>query len=186
VAHVKVVQAYVVVTILAFFKKHKSLIVKDGDIIDCARFLTFDEYSQVLNIGLHNGEPRDELYLRIDLWREFNHVVRDGQGNDPIIDYAYAFNYGEILPLVRANTDITKMDTYIANCHEILSLIQSDTDDDTFPMRAEIYRNIGDFDACLVSLLQLNDAKKYESYIDTVRTEANKGNRLTVRIEWLC
>ena len=139
--------------------------VKD---IPFAEFLTIDEYKQAISEGLQYSneeektEEKDDIRtMRILMWRVYNDFVRDGKEQ-----------------YIRNNKD----QAYENNCQEILSALQEESEDGYRMMRAELYRNLGDFDMSLAELEKIEEPDKFRRHIPAIRKEIEKKNRLTVRV----
>jgi len=109
-----------------------------------------------INEGLYNGTKKDTLILRIMLWREMN------------IKRKYHSDEEEAL--------------YTDNCRQILSVIQSENDDGSIITKAEIWRNLGDFDKCREVLSQITDGDKYQKYTIAMKKACDRRDTLTIKI----
>jgi len=136
--------------------------------IPFAEFLTIDEYKQAISEGLKYSceedktEEKDDIHtMRILMWRAYNDFVRDGKEQ-----------------CISNNED----HAYEDNCREILHALQNESEDSFRMMRAEIHRNLGDFDMSLEELEKIEEPERFRLHITTIRKEIEKKNRLTVRV----
>ena len=122
-------------------------------------FLTADEYIQAIAEGLYNTgksgskeQKNDILALRISFWRFLNQSDRD--------EYPAA---------------------YEENCRQILSEFTNDADEPRLT-RADLCRNLGEFDKCKSVLSEIKETEKYGVYIDAIRAACDAENTLTVQV----
>ena len=126
--------------------------------------LSFDDYIQVINIGLFNGDDNDILALRILFWRASNERIRKGRNqNYPI---------GE---------DIEKI-VYEENCRKILMLMQENSYIEKSLMRDDYYYSLkGLPDISLLEkhsklLERIMQPKKFEQYFSTILSALKMAN----------
>jgi hypothetical protein len=161
-----------------FFKLSREVVVKrEGkEIVGYVEFLTIDEYCQAIESGLRNSGlkgsrewKKDILSLRFNLWRAFNESSRNGG-----IDWKSTVTNGKI-----------KKTVYDENCRAILVAIVDALDDDSLIIRAELHRNLGEFDQCTSTLKKIMNPKEYERYIFAISDACVEKNTLTVKLnDW--
>jgi len=162
----------------AFFKITDSLVRKaKSEEIDRASLLSLSwtrgdvhslsikEYRQAISFELFNSGPEgsdewkeDMLSLRIELWQAYNrNGMEDASAEQKAI--------------------------YADNCRKILSMLTGKTDDDCI-LRAELHRNIGEFDKCRSSLEDVKCPDEEASlFISGISTACDAKNTLTVCID---
>ena len=116
------------------------------------RFLTIDEYRQAISEGLYNGEKNDMQLLRISLWRAYNDRSR-------VEDNIYTNELFDVPDEERV---------YQENCRHIVSDFTKNDDDKDRLLCAELFRNLGEFNACTHMLSEVQDKKKYKNYISSI------------------
>jgi len=141
-----------------------------------AEFLTINEYCRAIENGLCNSGAKDSeewkkdiLALRVALWRAFNDKIRN-----PKTDAESPETMGN-----------SERAVYDANCRAILVVMADDFDDGSLLTKAEIYRNLGEFEQCVSSLSQIKDYDRYSPYITSIKKACIGKNMLTVRVlDW--
>ena len=135
-------------------------------------FLDVDGYRAAIAEGLFNAEQegsevwkKDILNLRLELWWKFNDRIRDTP---------------EITELFE-NDDEEK--AYFDNCRELLRLSEEITGDKNYLRRAELWRNIGEFDKCRRMLSDIKDIENYAAYIGVITKMCENMNTRTARID---
>lgn len=121
-----------------------------------AQFLTILEYKEVLDNSLN---IKEEKYLRIRLWWEFNDRVRK---NEELFEHENARIF------------------WYENVNRLLEIL-SDEDPDDIIRKAELNRNLGNFEKCM----EVMDSIKNENYDwlkEKFREECNKKNDKVVEI----
>lgn len=103
-----------------------------------------------------------EKYLRMQLWWHLNDPVRNGERST-------------ILLPERENL-------FIENLQQ-LSLLLEESDSSGQIMRAEIARERGEFEKCIVRLMVIPE--KYASVCEQIRTFAEDGNRVVQKIQMM-
>ncbi|MDR2590313.1 MAG: hypothetical protein LBC71_04945 [Oscillospiraceae bacterium] len=126
-------------------------------------FLSINKLCQAIDKGLYKDGKKYILSLRILLWRKFNDRVRNG--GTSLFNGEDKSNDDEVL--------------YKNNCHEILFLIARSVDDENLLMRAELYRNLGEFDQCKEILAQIKEPKQFEGYIYAINKACDNKSTLT-------
>jgi hypothetical protein len=91
-----------------------------------ARFLSIEEYFSALEMNLANNKA-DEFYIRQQIWWGFNNAHRYKN---------------------ESNTDASENILWTVNIHKLLGLLDSSNNNDLI-MKAELHRNLGNFDTCL-------------------------------------
>jgi len=141
------------------------------------RFMSVGEYINAINNGLfykseedNEGWKSDELNLRMLLWRAYNDRVRDGvEGSES--GYESANDHA----------------IYVDNSRKLLQSIADTSDDESCLMRAELYRNIGEFDKCITELGKFANNCNFSLYISCITRslmdECKARNVFTVRID---
>jgi len=120
---------------------------------DEAGFLSLDEYFIALNNGMAKT-VEDELFIRRKIWWAYNDRVRNGASL--FDDEGDESRWGE-------------------NCAELIKLLDSE-DTNQRIMIAELRRNLGDFEACLAIIEQIED-DALTWLKDIFIAECGKGNR---------
>ncbi|MDR2870282.1 MAG: hypothetical protein LBV04_07525 [Deferribacteraceae bacterium] len=120
-----------------------------------AAFLSVEEYAEAIESELYRNQEELE-YLRRWLWWTYNDRSRRKKD-------LYVTEYDNAI--------------YEQNCHSLIGLLDK-SDETEEIMIAELFRNLGDFDACLKILENLKD--KYTWLKDLLIEECNKNNRLTI------
>jgi hypothetical protein len=136
------------------------------------RFLTVDEYCQAIENGLYNSGPKDSeewkgdiLSMRFELWRTFNRS-RNAE-------------------TASKTTDIHGADTkfvYEENCRTLLAALADAHDDCSLLTRAELHRNLDEFDQCASLLDRIKKKGDYQPYISAIREACAAKNTFTVRV----
>jgi hypothetical protein len=128
-------------------------------------FLSIKENLQAIRDGLYNGGKEgseewesDMIDLRGELWWAFNDDLRRD----------------------RPDTDFS---AYADNCRELLHLLTDFCDDEDYLRRAELHRNIGEFDQCKQMLQQIKEPAEFEAYITAISKAANEENTLSLYME---
>jgi len=138
-------------------------------------FLNVDGYRSAIASGLFNAEQegseawkKDILNLRLELWRKFNDRIRNISENT------------QEVPELFESEDEEK--AYRDNCREILRFLEEIADDESYLRRAELLRNLGEFDECRRMLDKIKDTEKYAAHIGVIRKMCENMNTRTVRI----
>jgi len=127
-------------------------------------FLTADEYRKAIGDGLfnvskHEDEWHEDVFsLRVLLWRAYNRQsVEKG---------------------------LTKAEraAYDENCREIITLLSKKKDDESLLLKAELYRNIGNFDMCICLLRQIKKPENFRVFIDEITAACEAENHKTIEI----
>ena len=157
----------------AFFKIDSSVITGRTDFDDTrphVDFLSVEEGLSAIRGGLFGGAAEGSAQwenemtgLRIELWWAFNERLRKSNGGD------------------LWKSEAEKSD-YINNCRELLRLTENAADDEGLLRRAELLRNIGEFDACRETLAHIKDTVEYGAYIGTIKKACDAGNTVTVMV----
>ena len=120
------------------------------------RFLSTDEYRWAIRSGLYNSGAKDS-----EEWKE------------DILSLRFAF--------WRASNDGRRDKlTYDDNCRVLLAALANANDAESLITRAEIYRNLGEFDKCINLLDQIKNPAEYEPYISAIRAACKANDLLTV------
>jgi hypothetical protein len=69
---------------------------------------------------------------------------------------------------------------YNENCREILSLLRKKENDKNLLIKAELHRNLGEFEDCWVALNRIRRAKKYQPLINMINKACILKTKLTV------
>ena len=144
-------------------------------------FLTVDEYYRALETGLYNSgntnsnEYRsDMLSLRLSLWRAMNHQVHE-EGSVTII---------ETFDIQKAEPE--KRELYEKNCRAILSTLSKRTYnasyDERLLIRAELHRNLGEFNNCKKYLSRIRRIDSFQSHISLITAACEEGKTATVEV----
>ena len=127
------------------------------------KFLDVKEYWQAIEIGLVNSGRKnsktwkeDILAMRILLWRTLN---------------------------IRWQMDEEEKKIYDENCRAILDAIIDKLDDENLITRAEVHRNLGEFDECASLLDKIKEPEKYEYYLSAIGKACKAGDTLTVCVQ---
>ena len=158
-------------------------------------FLNIDGYCQAIEKGLYNSGSKDSeewkgdiLSLRIMLWRAFNDRNRIVK-NEDWEEFDHDDGIGD--RDTKTRQEGTKMNeeeqkvVYDANCRAILAAMADAHDDESLLVRAELHRNLGEFDQCVDLLNQIKDQNEYRPYIASIRKACTSKNTLTVPvIDW--
>ena len=162
----------------AYYKVDKTVINGQSEdfttTLSFVEFMSIEDYVKAINIGLHNAKAKgskewenDQLSLRLLLWRAFNERGRkDGtqlRGND------------------NADVDATKV--YEDNCLEILDHLRKSSNDEDYLIRAEIHRNLSQFDLCKEMLKRIENHGIFGRYITFINAACDVGNTLTVSLD---
>ena len=123
-------------------------------------------FSKAISEGLYNGDENDILSLRIYLWRLYN------DQNDS------ERRYGALYTVI---SEMYKTE-YADNCHNILALMNEKNEDEDFLLRAELWRNLGEFEKCKNLLAEVKKPEKYERYIFAIKAACDAENTLTVQV----
>ena len=146
-------------------------------------FLSIDEYCRAINEGLYNGNKKDIISLRINLWRLFNDRLRNVN--------AYSFNFLtsrriDFIEMKKGSLsdafETEEITIYEENCRYILSFMSNYKDDEDLLLRAELSRNIGQFENCINFLKKIKNPEKLENYISAIKTACDEENMLTVEV----
>jgi hypothetical protein len=127
----------------------------DESDIPFVKFLTLGECLLAIETGLANGDSESMLMLRMELWRKFNDSIRAG---------------GDIEDTVK----------YEDNCRELLSELESRSDDLAVLMCAELWRNIGEFSKSKETLKDIRASDDFENYIRVIGEACDTGNKRTI------
>lgn len=114
--------------------KLNDLIPDKGKRPDRAEFLTLDEYFEALDQKVYETR-KDEIFIRIRIWWEFNDRVREGE------------------QIYRDDNDDIR---YLNNLAELINLVDEKNQDEKITL-AEVYRNLGDFDKCVEIIESIDD-----------------------------
>ena len=167
-----------------FFKITAKLIVgeisrheiaENRDKIQFVRFLTVNEYRQAISVGLYNGNEKDILPLRVSLWRLYNDCNDGERRSKTLSENRQSFDAVKTY-------EIKENEDYVENCREILSLMVEKTEDEDLLLRAELWRNLGEFEKCKSLLNDVKMPEKYERYISSIRAACDVESTLTVEI----
>jgi hypothetical protein len=106
---------------------------------DSAEFLTIEEYFIAITKGVAENKG-EELFIRQHLWWVYNDRIRNGQKifNDKNDEMRWKKNLIELLNLLNRQNIFRR----------ILNLPNKSAVNDKI-MKAEIYRNLGDFENCI-------------------------------------
>ena len=167
-----------------FFKANKTKPCADknskGDFV---RFLSINEYIRAIDVGLFNSAEKgsdewndDILSLRIELWRAFNH--RDPKMSKITLEDKSV----TVLDGLEKATSEEKA-VYVDNCRKITSLMENKSDDVSCLIKAENYRNIGEFDMCKRLLRDIKEPEKYKAAILTIDTACDVNTTFTALLE---
>ncbi len=115
------------------------------------------DYENVLNQGLWKNDIQ-EKYIRIRAWWSFNDAYRR-----------------------RAAEDFRVPPDQETNLRRLLQLLDTNHPDESI-MKAEILRELGEFDPCL-QVLDRNFDEEYIKTSDIIKTFAKSGRRQVERIE---
>jgi len=133
-------------------------------------FLSIDELRAAIIAGLYNaekegskGRKEDDISLRLDLWRAFNDRVRNNSENDITVPWK--------------NPD--EKTAYETNCRELLILMNEDNNDTFYLLRAELHRNLGEFDECKRIMQKVSEPDNYEGFISAMTEACDNKNVLT-------
>jgi len=111
-----------------------------------------------INEGLYNGTDEDAAILRTMLWREMN-----------------------IKRKYHSKEENNEEKIYTENCRELLSAIQEDGDTKLLT-KAELYRNLGEFDECRELLVRITTPEKHTQYITAIKKACDRRDIFTLRI----
>ena len=132
--------------------------------------MNVDEYQQAISEGLYNGDDWDFLSLRISLWMRYNDCHDWNRRCNA--DYRNS-----------EKNEIEKRTLYDDNCHKILAIISSQNDDESILRKAELCRNLGEFNKCESLLNEIKNPEKYKTYILTIKAECDAKNAFTVEVK---
>ncbi len=119
--------------------------------------LVKEDLVSALGQNAHKGNRDDEIYLRIRLWWAMNKR-----------------------PFHADETEILRVDAeYRENAKTLLTLL-NDIDEDTLPTKAELYRNLGEFDKCLMFISKIKD-NRIAKRASQMKTAALAGNNSVIR-----
>jgi len=140
-------------------------------------FLNENEYCSAITNGLYNGVDDDILSLRIELWRLFNDRIRNSSHKR----FPYKNNETKGRSL---NEILNPEEKYIYedNCRKILSLMSENNEDEDYLLRAELWRNLGQFEYCLSFLNDIKNQENFVKYISAIKAACYSKNTLTVEI----
>ena len=142
-------------------------------------FLSKDEYCQAINEGLYGVSDTDMkgrmLDLRLLLWRAYNRRIHT-DAYKALLDGKKSSLWNRI------GSDDEEV-IYRDNCRELLKLLEGSSDDEAYLIKAEIYRNLGDFDRCREALLRISKPKYYRPFIDAIKTACDTECTLTVPVD---
>lgn len=124
-------------------------------------FLTIDEYRKAIEEGLCNSGRKDGKQWKKD-----------------ILSLRFA--------LWQACNDGRRYKSeYDANCREMLATMAHAHDDGSLLTKAELHRNLGEFEQCTSLLSKVKDQDKYSLTIASIRKACADKNTITVRvIDW--
>ena len=157
------------------------------------KFLTIEEYCQAIvsglcNSGRKNGTQwkKDIRALRFALWRAFNNSNRiAASGNDKECDDDIGDRSTKTEQNSMKMTEEDRKSVYDANCRAILAAMAGAFGDVNLLIKAEIHRNLGEFQQCTSLLSQIKDQDEYKPFITSIRKACTDHNRLTVMvIDW--
>lgn len=133
--------------------------------------LRIGDFKRAIDEGLINGEEvgskewkDDMIYLRLELWRRENKSLFF------------------LSTLTKGFTSHLRGRKYKDNCQKLLDLLEDSHTDQDYWIRAELHRNIDEFDECIQLLNQIHQTDRYEDYIQAISVACTKHNSLTLRV----
>ena len=123
---------------------------------DSAEFLSLDEYIEAINFEVYRNK-NEECFLRIRLWWAFNDRIRDGK---------------------KIFLNKNDKEIYELNCKKLIELLNKNTEDEIL-MRAELYRNLGNYIEC-INILETMDKDDYPILKDIIKKECENNNKNVV------
>ena len=128
--------------------------------------MTVKEYRKAIEKGFANAADGDIIALRLELWRTFHNPVRDADAGERATPWKGA----------------KEKAAYTGNCLELLRLTENCQDDEVLLTRAELYRNLGEFDKCKQTLSLITQSDDYESFIAGLLEACAKRKKRTFRL----
>ena len=134
--------------------------------------LLINELMEAVDVGLYNSTEQDMINLRIFLWREMNQLRRSMIGEGIHSQFEINQRLGDI---IEVDDEI-----YRENCYKILSSIELEKNDKMLLIRAELWRNLGEFNKCREILNEIKQQDKFADFITTISRECDAENTITV------
>jgi hypothetical protein len=127
-----------------------------------AEFLGIKDLFRALKLDSVDNNKAKELDVRQRIWRAFNDRIRNNKGE--------IFN----------NNEDGEEDLWKQNCLKLIDLFDV-SDINQKIMKAELHRNLGEFEAC-IELLNSIDANNYDYVKDKIKAECEKKNKWLIRL----
>lgn len=111
-------------------------------------------YIEVIENSLFSSEP-EEIYIRKKIHQEVNDFIRWGQEQE-LKDELHVY--------------------WMENSRKLLKLLENNSLIDLILLKAELYRNLGEFEKSLEILLTIQD-EHYKDVVEQMKNECHKENR---------
>ena len=193
----KIIESVIASKCDVYFNNIKSVIAgvvsrnetRDNLYMPMVSFMSFYEYLDCIDTGLFNSGKKgsrewedDLLSLRISLWRALN-IKKETIHQIIAQDLRFSIEDDEPMRKLRTKYRTPIKTVYEINCNEILSLLDKKSDDESLLIKAELYRNIGNFDMCESTLKLLKEPDEYIALITAIKKACGEKIPFTVRVE---
>jgi tetratricopeptide (TPR) repeat protein len=136
--------------------------------VNKARFLTIAEYFLALQLPDVNHSTEDENFIRQQIWQTFNDRIRERK--TLYVEDSQLFE------------NAMEQKQWEENCRALIKLYEKDCSEDGKRLRAELYRNLGEFEECIKILETLPDNIRR----DILMYLAKIKNSLVVKFDLRC